>query len=284
MNRARVEFVATLFATSLIIHVAWAGQGAQTFPAQNAPIESILQGLAEVEYTTPSFARVRDSIVTKIAVKNVSDEPIARLAISDIWYDKGGEVLTAGRGVINGLLQPGQIQTITIETAFKPGMNAQQRKRLFTHANGDVKLHLVQKFDEATVPTAAPSPQANSSSANTSQSTSQSALPQTTNSFAFDSKGVEFGPWIRRFIAQVKRNWIVPPMAQSQGHVVITFNVHKDGSITDLSVAMPCPVEDFNKAAYGALETSNPTLPLPSEYPEEKAFFTVNFYYNEQPK
>jgi TonB family protein len=73
-------------------------------------------------------------------------------------------------------------------------------------------------------------------------------------------------------------------MAQSQGHVVITFNVHKDGSITDLSVAIPCPVEDFNKAAYGALETSNPTLPLPSEYPEEKAFFTVNFYYNEQPK
>ena len=44
----------------------------------------------------------------------------------------------------------------------------------------------------------------------------------------FDSKGVEFGPWIRRFIAQVKRNWFVPYAAMSlRGHVVITFNVHR---------------------------------------------------------
>ena len=26
----------------------------------------------------------------------------------------------------------------------------------------------------------------------------------------FDTKGVEFGPWLRRFVAQVKRNWFVP--------------------------------------------------------------------------
>ena len=31
----------------------------------------------------------------------------------------------------------------------------------------------------------------------------------------FDTKGVEFGPWIRRFIAQVKRNWFVPYAAMS---------------------------------------------------------------------
>ena len=52
----------------------------------------------------------------------------------------------------------------------------------------------------------------------------------------FDTKGVEFGPWIRRFIAQVKRNWFIPYAAMSmKGHVVITFNVHKDGSISDLT-------------------------------------------------
>ena len=46
----------------------------------------------------------------------------------------------------------------------------------------------------------------------------------------FDTKGVEFGPWIRRFIAQVKRNWLIPYAAMSmKGHVVVTFNVHKDG-------------------------------------------------------
>jgi TonB family protein len=100
----------------------------------------------------------------------------------------------------------------------------------------------------------------------------------------FDTKGVEFGPWIRRFIAQVKRNWFIPYAAMSQkGHVVITFNVHKDGSITDLAVVGPSPIEPFNNAAFGALAGSNPTTPLPPEYPADKAFFTVTFFYNETP-
>ena len=100
----------------------------------------------------------------------------------------------------------------------------------------------------------------------------------------FDTKGVEFGPWIRRFIAQVKRNWFVPYSSMSmRGHVVITFNVHKDGTITDLNIIGPCPIDAFNNAAFGALSGSNPTTPLPPEYPSDKAFFTVTFFYNESP-
>ena len=50
-------------------------------------------------------------------------------------------------------------------------------------------------------------------------------------SIQFDTKGVEFGPWLRRFIAQIKRNWFVPYAAMSlRGHVVLTFNVHRDGT------------------------------------------------------
>jgi TonB family protein len=102
--------------------------------------------------------------------------------------------------------------------------------------------------------------------------------------FQFDSKGVEFGPWLRRFIAQIKRNWFVPYAAMSlRGHVVITFNVHKSGAITDLTVVGPSNVDSFNNAAFNALAASNPTEPLPSEYPSEQAFFTVTFYYNEPP-
>jgi TonB family protein len=100
----------------------------------------------------------------------------------------------------------------------------------------------------------------------------------------FDTKGVEFGPWIRRFIAQIRRNWFIPYAAMSlRGHVVLTFNVHKDGSITDLTVLRPSSVEAFNNSAYNALLGSNPTQELPAEYPADKAFFTVTFYYNEQP-
>jgi TonB family protein len=100
----------------------------------------------------------------------------------------------------------------------------------------------------------------------------------------FDTKGVEFGPWIRRFVAQVKRNWFIPYAAMVlKGHVVVTFNVHKSGAISELTVQGPSEVEAFNHAAYNALAASNPTQPLPVEYPAEKAFFTVTFFYNETP-
>jgi len=100
----------------------------------------------------------------------------------------------------------------------------------------------------------------------------------------FDSKGVEFGPWLRRFIAQIKRNWFIPMAAMSmKGHVVVTFIVHKDGRITDLAVIGPCPTDAFNNAAFGAVATSNPTQPLPPEYPDNQARFTVTFFYNEPP-
>ena len=100
----------------------------------------------------------------------------------------------------------------------------------------------------------------------------------------FDTKGVEFGPWIRRFVAQIKRNWFVPEAVWSMhGHVVITFNVHEDGSLTDLEVAQPSGIEGFNNSAFNALWISNPTQPLPPEYPDDHAFFTVTFYFNEWP-
>ena len=104
----------------------------------------------------------------------------------------------------------------------------------------------------------------------------------------FDTKGVEFGPWVRRFAAQVKRNWdpLIPNgplMMRQSGHVVITLNVHKNGSITDVAVAAPCPIDGFNTAVFGALTASNTTQPLPPEYPADKAFFTITFFYNERP-
>ena len=100
----------------------------------------------------------------------------------------------------------------------------------------------------------------------------------------FDTKGVEFGPWLRRFIAQIKRNWFVPQSAMMlRGHVVITFYVGKDGRISELRVLRPSSIESFNNSAFGALAASNPTQPLPPEYPDDRAFFTVTFYFNEDP-
>jgi TonB family protein len=100
----------------------------------------------------------------------------------------------------------------------------------------------------------------------------------------FDTRGVEFGPWLRRFVAQIRRNWFIPQAAMvMSGHVVLQFNIHKDGSITDIAIVQPSAIDAFTRAAYGAIYSSNPTAPLPPEYPLDKALFTVTFYYNEQP-
>jgi TonB family protein len=103
-------------------------------------------------------------------------------------------------------------------------------------------------------------------------------------SIQFDSKGVEFGPWLRRFVAQIRRNWFIPYAAMTlKGHVIVTFNVHKDGRITDLKVLKPSSVDAFTNSAFGAIAASNPTIPLPPEYPDDRAFFTVTFFFNEDP-
>lgn len=100
----------------------------------------------------------------------------------------------------------------------------------------------------------------------------------------FDSKGVDFGPWLRRFIAQIRSNWIIPYAAMSmRGHVAVSFVIHRDGSITDVAVLRPSSIDAFNRSAQNAILTSNPTLALPPEFPDEQAPFVVTFYFNESP-
>ena len=100
----------------------------------------------------------------------------------------------------------------------------------------------------------------------------------------FDSRGVDFGSWLRRFRSQIYRNWFIPYAAMSMsGSVVLTFNVHMDGTLTDLAIERPSAVDAFTNSAYNAIRGSNPTYPLPPEYPEDSVFFTVTFYFNERP-
>ena len=100
----------------------------------------------------------------------------------------------------------------------------------------------------------------------------------------FDTKGVDFGSWIRRFRALIYSKWRLPYAIWSMsGHVVLTFNIHRDGTMTDLTVLEPSAVNGFTNSAHNALFQSNPTPALPEEYPDDTVFFTVTFYFNERP-
>lgn len=101
----------------------------------------------------------------------------------------------------------------------------------------------------------------------------------------FDSMGVDFNPWLRRFRNQVMRNWIIPDSAVLfKGRVVIQFYVHRNGTMTDFAVVQPSTIPALTTAALNALKLSNPTTQLPAEYPRDRVFFTVSFHYNEDPR
>jgi protein TonB len=98
---------------------------------------------------------------------------------------------------------------------------------------------------------------------------------------SFDSKGVDFGWWLRRFVAQVKSNWFIPEAAMIlKGRVVITLHIHRNGTISDVQVISSSGHSSLDTAAVNALRGSNPTVALPAEYPEDKVLFTVTFFYN----
>jgi hypothetical protein len=148
MNRARFTVAATLVGASLAI-----GALAQSPPAP--PMTSVLagkkftppvQGAAEVDFTKPVTKKERDMVVTRIQVRNPMSKPIARLTITETWYDAGGTTVGGSKGSINGLLLPGEVQTIKIETPFSAKMKANNWN--FSHANGTVpKPHRVEKLE-----------------------------------------------------------------------------------------------------------------------------------------
>ncbi len=145
MNRAHVTVAATLLGASLA-----AGVLAQQ-PAP-PPMTSVLagkkftppfKGQAEVDFTKPVTKRDKGMVVTTLQVKNNMTAPLLRLTIDETWYDKAGGLVTGGKGVVTRL-EPGEIATVKIETPYNEKMNANNYN--FTHANGTVKPHRVDKL------------------------------------------------------------------------------------------------------------------------------------------
>ena len=150
MNRARVIFAATVVGAA----VAGVATFAQESKPQAPPMQSILagkkivppvRGQAEIEYMKEPTRREGSTLVTKIHVKNTMNAPIARLKVTETWYDKKNAELPGGEGVINGLLQPGDTQVIEVRTPTNPNFNVQML--MFAHANGSVKPHAVKSLD-----------------------------------------------------------------------------------------------------------------------------------------
>ena len=154
MNRACMRFAATFALAATALVFAGSEAGAQQVPPPDLhqvlagkTFTPPLRGEAQLQVVWPPVTRREgDLVVTRFTVKNTSAAPIARLTIDEPWYDKGGAVVAGGKGVIAGLLQPNEVQTVSIQTQFTPKMSSNNYQ--FSHVNGTVKVQKVAKLDQ----------------------------------------------------------------------------------------------------------------------------------------
>ena len=156
MNRVHFAVAATLISTSMFAGAVVAAQSTQLTPVlAGKKIVPPFRGEATIDFTQPVTKAIpgKSLVQTKITVKNSTPSPIARLMVAETWYDGAGAIVAGGRGVINGLLQPGEVQTITIDTPYNAKMKSNNWN--FTHANGTVKPNKVKTLDAPADPAAA---------------------------------------------------------------------------------------------------------------------------------
>jgi len=156
MNRARFALAATLAGACLMAGTALAEQATQAPPMQSVlagkKFTPPLKGVAEIEMSKATTKKEKDLVVTTFEVKNMSKAPIARLTCDETWYDEKGTVIGGGKGVISGMLQPGEVQTMRIESGWNAKMKSNNYN--FSHPNGTVKVKQVAKLDDGKEPAA----------------------------------------------------------------------------------------------------------------------------------
>ncbi len=164
MHRAHHLFAATIVGAMCAGGLTLSAQAPATDPPPKAPeMKTVLQGKkftppirgeATIDIIKAPTRREGTTLVTKIQVKNTSPGPIPRLTVDETWYDKKNNLIPGGKGVINGLLQPGEIQTMEVRTPVNPNMLTSMLQ--FSHANGTVKTHATSSFTAPDPAKAAP--------------------------------------------------------------------------------------------------------------------------------
>jgi len=141
MIRARLV-AASIFSFSL---AAGAALVAQAPPAPDLQpilagrnITPPLHGEASIQVQwPPATHREKDTVITKITVKNMSSGPLKGFTVNQPWYNKDGAVVASAKATVPGLFKPEEVQTLTLELPYKTGMD--RNNYTFEHANGSVK-------------------------------------------------------------------------------------------------------------------------------------------------
>lgn len=99
-----------------------------------------------------------------------------------------------------------------------------------------------------------------------------------------DTRGVDFGPYLARIVAVVRRNWyaVIPESARlgEKGVVAIVFEILKDGSVPELQLRFSSGKDELDRAALASIRASNPFPPLPQEFTGNHLVLEFIFLYN----
>jgi TonB family protein len=99
-----------------------------------------------------------------------------------------------------------------------------------------------------------------------------------------DTRGVDFGPWLRFIYFRVRDNWysVIPELIRSRtkGKVVIIFDVLSDGRIENIQVVKSSGLSPYDRAAISSIKLSEPFANFPSSFSGNHITLQFSYYYN----
>jgi TonB family protein len=99
-----------------------------------------------------------------------------------------------------------------------------------------------------------------------------------------DTMGVNFDPYLRRVLADIRKNWfaVMPEIARlgKRGRVVVIFDIQRDGSVAKLFLVSASSTEPLDRAALAGISASVPFPALPAEFRGPVLRLQVTFLYN----
>ncbi|HXH37102.1 MAG TPA: TonB family protein [Thermoanaerobaculia bacterium] len=103
---------------------------------------------------------------------------------------------------------------------------------------------------------------------------------------SFESQWFDWGDYAEGMVSRIRVNWYsnMPHLIQTglKGVVTIRFTIHRDGTITDVTILQSSGIPPYDFAAKKGIELSSPLNPLPKNFPNETERVTAMFYYNQE--
>jgi TonB family protein len=104
-----------------------------------------------------------------------------------------------------------------------------------------------------------------------------------------DTMGVDFGPYLKRMMSEIKRNSepLIPATVKApemkKGVVGVRFTILPDGKIGTMKLETRSGDVDLDKAAWYAITSEGNFPPLPAEFHGPLIDLRVGFFYNMKP-